>query len=86
MTTITLHYGDGMLAGADLDRLIHLGNDAPPIRLGMLPDGMSSGKPSVAIAITLEDGRVVLAETSYALLKAAINFFDAHLALDRRGV
>lgn len=53
------------------DQVIHLGNDAPPIGLAVLPGGMSSGKPSVMFRIDLPDGRALLAETSMALFLTA---------------
>ena len=66
--------GDG--AARDLaDRglkMIHLGNDAPPMRLTYLSAGMESGKPSVALIIELPDGHsYVLAELSAQLLVTA---------------
>ena len=45
----------------------YLSKDAPPIQIGALEGGMTSGKPSVAIRIDLPDGKVVVAETSWAL-------------------
>lgn len=53
----------------DLDRenVIHLGNDAPPVRVAVLDGGMSSGQPSIALRIDLPDGRSVIAETSARL-------------------
>ena len=49
----------------------YLSKDAPPIQIGALQGGMTSGKPSVAIRIDLPDGKVVVAETSWALFDAA---------------
>lgn len=64
---------DGENAWPDLrDRLedvIHL--QGPPMEIAVLPDGMASGKPSVAIRIDLPDGRVVVAEISLALWQMA---------------
>lgn len=40
--------------------------------IAFLAHGMASGKPSVCLRINLPDGRVVLAQTSYALLGAAL--------------
>jgi hypothetical protein len=52
--------------------LIHLGNDAEPIRVIYLPGGMASGKPSVGFVFELPDGkRYVFAEISAALFIAA---------------
>lgn len=58
-------------------RVIHLGNDAPPIGVGGLAGGMSSGKPSVALRIDLPDGRHVIAETSLALFLMAADALKA---------
>ena len=41
--------------------------EAGRIRIGGLPNGMNSGKTSVAIAVPLPDGTIVLTETSLAL-------------------
>jgi hypothetical protein len=50
------------------DQVIHLGNDAPPIRVAALSNGMGGGKTSVAFCFKLPDGRAVVAETSLRLL------------------
>jgi hypothetical protein len=57
-----------------------MGPDAPPIGVALLPGGMTSGRPSVAIRIALPDGRTVLTETSLALLDQAVAIFHASLA------
>ena len=57
--------------------VIHLGNDAPPIRIGGLARGMTSGLTSVAICIILPDGRAVLAETSLRLFLMAADLLRA---------
>lgn len=57
------------------ERIIHLGNDAPPMWLTALAGGMTSGKPSVMIRLDLPDGRIVMAETSLSLLLAAADAF-----------
>jgi len=59
------------------DQVIHLGNDAPPIALAVLPGGMESGAPSVMFRIDLPDGRVLLAETSMALYLTAADAMRA---------
>lgn len=41
------------------------------ITVAYLSGGMASGKPSVFIRIDLEDGTVVLGETSFALFQGA---------------
>jgi hypothetical protein len=52
----------------------YLGDD--PIRgrlfrIGVLPGGMVGGRPSVAMAVYLEDGRAALVETSWRNLALA---------------
>lgn len=71
-------------AWPNLDRakIIHLGNDAPPIGLAGLVGGMQSGRPSVVLRIDLPDGRVVLAETSLRLLVTAVDALRVHLEGD----
>lgn len=52
--------------------VIHITNDAKPIRISYLSGGMASGKPSVAFIFELPDGKhYVVAETSAALFCAA---------------
>lgn len=66
------------LAIADGSWREHLG-DQPEhgmlTRIGVLPHGMKSGRPSVSMIVTLDDGRRVHAEASYR------NFSLAALAL-----
>lgn len=47
--------------------------------IAFLEGGMQSGKPSVAVRMTLADGTVVVAETSLALMQAALRSFDQYL-------
>lgn len=47
------------------------------LRMGVLPHGMQSGAPSVAIRIDLPDGQIVIAETSLALLVTTVNSIRA---------
>lgn len=54
--------------------LIHLGNDAEIVITG-LPDGMSSGKASMAFAFKLPSGDLIVAETSWRLFATAYNAF-----------
>lgn len=71
--------GDG--AWPDLadrrDDVVHLANDAPPIQVSVLDDGMESGAPSVSIRIDLPDGTIVIAETSLRLFLNAANLLSA---------
>lgn len=62
--------GDGAFEDWKGREAVHLANDAQPMRVCGLADGMASGAPSVAIGIDLGD-RVVIAETSLALFLAA---------------
>lgn len=45
---------------------------------GVLPGGMSSGLPSVALRFRLTDGTPVIAQTSLQLLLNAANAFRVH--------
>lgn len=54
------------LAGIADDAVVHLAAETR-LEVGALPNGMTSGKPSVAFCFPLPDGRVVVAETSLAL-------------------
>ncbi len=48
-----------------------------PIKIGVLEGGMESGKPSVAMLLTLENGETVLFETSLLLFQRAARAFAA---------
>lgn len=50
---------------------IHLGNDAPPLKVAVIEGGMTSGHPSVAIRIDLPDGKHVIADVSARLFCTA---------------
>lgn len=65
--------GDGAFESevAAASEVVHLGNDAPAIKLTVLDGGMASGLPSVAFGFKLPDGRFVIAETSARLIVAA---------------
>ena len=71
--------GDGAIADLSGRPMIHLGNDAPPIRVMALKGGMRSGRTSVAIVIELPppERRVVAAETSLRLFQMAAVAFTA---------
>ena len=43
--------GDGACKDWETKEIIHLGNDAPPVRFVALEGGMKSGRPSVMIGI-----------------------------------
>lgn len=45
--------------------------------IARLPRGTTSGKPSVTVRIELDDGRIVLGETTLALLGGAIDAMRA---------
>lgn len=58
-------------------KMIHLGNDAPPVRITYLSGGMASGKPSCGIVIELpEIGSYVLCEISAVLLVNAARLVE----------
>lgn len=62
--------GQGLGLDVDPETLIHLADDAEIVITG-LQGGMQSGKPSMAFAFTLPDGRAVIAETSWRLFALA---------------
>jgi hypothetical protein len=64
------------IAPGDRERIIHLG-DETRLEVGGLKSGMASGNPSVAFCFPLPDGRVVIAETSLALLLSAADALKA---------
>jgi hypothetical protein len=55
----------------DVDRAT-LEHVTGPLAFAVLAEGMSSGLPSVAIRVDLEDGRTVVAETSLALFTSVV--------------
>ena len=40
-------------------------------RIGLLPDGTSTGRASIALTVRLDDGRTVVAETTWRLFNVA---------------
>lgn len=80
----TIMNGDGCWPDLlqNKQQIIHLANDAPPIEMAMLKNGTVRGKPSVTIRLNLPDGRVVLAETTLALLVSAAKAFEAASSID----
>lgn len=63
-----------MLQDIDRSKLIEVNET---VRIGVLPKGMSSGKPSIGIGIKLPDGRTILVQTSLRLFHAAAKVFAA---------
>lgn len=61
--------------------------DALPVveRVGCLPGGMTSGAPSFELAVRLPDGRVVFAETSWRMMRAAVRALEARWPIDDEG-
>jgi hypothetical protein len=59
----------------DLDRntLLHGGLNA----IGLLPEGTSGGRASVAMVATLDDGRKVVVECTWRLLRSAARVLNA---------
>ena len=67
----------GETFGDDVARDL-MANRLPRIeRVGCLPGGMLSGAASFSVAIRLEDGRVVIAETSWRAMAAALRALEA---------
>ena len=56
--------------------VIHIGNGGK-IAVAVLSGGMQSGKPSIMFRIDLPDGRTVMAETSWRLLRFACDAISA---------
>lgn len=46
-------------------------------RIGLRPNGTANGRPSIALLIRLPDGSPVIAQTTWALLRAAVRALDA---------
>lgn len=66
---------DGNNAWPDLqDRGVH---EVQKLAITALDRGMASGKPSVAIRLDLEDGTVVVAQTSLVLFLSAADALKA---------
>lgn len=64
---------DGDEAWPDLrnKKFHHVGNGAKPIQVATLTGGLQSGRPSVAIRIDLDDGQIIVAETTARLFCSA---------------
>jgi hypothetical protein len=86
MPSIALNLvGDGDADGVwpDLaDKTVH--HVTSPIGIGALRGGMQSGAPSVAMRLELDDGSVVLAETSLVLFLSAADALRARFGDPRR--
>ena len=51
--------------------VIYLGNEAAPVEIVAMPEGMASGRTSISMRLDLPDGRVVILETAlYELARA----------------
>lgn len=46
-------------------------------RIGLLPHGTQGGRPTIALVVRLPDGRPVIAETTWALMEAAVRALAA---------
>lgn len=73
---------DGDNCWPDLRAQVEAGS--PPVlsrdlEVALLPGGMQSGKASVMLRINLPDGGVVLAETSFELLRTAVRACEGRL-------
>jgi len=69
---------DGDNAWSDLKdkEIIHL-KDGYEMQVAVLPGGMQSGLPSVAMRFDLPDGQTVVCETSWRLLFTACKAIEA---------
>ena len=76
--------GDGcwpdILTAHETGRLINATGNDTVVGLALLQGGMASGEASVTIRLDLPDGRVVIAETSFALLENAVNCMRIRLS------
>lgn len=45
-------------------------------RIGLLPNGTTKGRASVAIAVRMPNGEVIIAETTWRLLGSAVRALD----------
>ncbi len=61
-TTITINIDESPWRDVDVKKVLN----GTVIRVGRLPHGMVSGASSVAVLITLDDGRQVIGEISLA--------------------
>jgi hypothetical protein len=55
------------------------------VGLARLPNGTEGGKSAVTARIELANGQVILAQTTFALLRAAVQAFDAADNVDNLG-
>lgn len=61
--------GDG--AWPDLENNPNVEWVKEPIKIAVLPGGMTSGRPALAIRLDLKDGKTIVAQTSLALFATA---------------
>jgi hypothetical protein len=73
----------GMLDGVDVSKIIRVREG---VEIGCLPRGMASGKASVEIICPLPDGKILLLETSLAVLQATVNVFTAKYGMQHDGI
>ena len=58
-------------------KIIHLGNNSPPMKIAALKAGMKSGRTSVVIGLDIGGGQAVVAETSLRLFLSAADALRA---------
>jgi hypothetical protein len=46
-------------------------------RIGLLPNGTTSGRPTIGLLVRLPDGTAVIAQTTWTLMRAAVRALDA---------
>ena len=57
--------------------VIYLGNEASPIEIVAMSEGMASGRTSISMRLGLPDGRVVILETALYELANAVRKIQA---------
>ena len=57
--------------------VIYFGNEAPPVEIVAMSQGMASGRTSVSIRLDLPDGRVVILETALYELARVVTSIQA---------
>jgi hypothetical protein len=66
-----------LTAKRDTGLLVNVMDEDGALELAALPQGTVGGRTTVTIRVNLPGGRVVLAQTTLRLLKAAVRAFEA---------
>lgn len=78
MTALRFNLDAGHIGPGGMEQIIELGEDAPPIQISGIRNGLASGAPAVSIRFDLPDGRIVVANTSLKLLLTAADALKAY--------